>query len=142
MSIRKLEKSDYVDFMNLINNFTRGELDIVPYADFVRWYDMLSPLVHVFVYCTDDDKIIGTIRVILEPKFSNNLTFCGHIEDVTVSCEHRRKGIATIMVNYCTQFCRENGCYKVTLNCRDELRHVYEHCGFSLKGVEMGIHFN
>jgi glucosamine-phosphate N-acetyltransferase len=133
--IRKLRKNDFEQFLPIINSFTRYPKSITR-EEFEDFYDKMPQNIHTFVYDVDG-KLHGTAKVIFEPKFSNNLTFCGHVEDVAVLPESRNQGIARAMVDYIVKFCWEIGCYKIVLECNENLVKLYERSGFKTKGQEM-----
>ena len=134
-SVRPLRKSDFDQFIPIINAFTRFPEEITR-EKFENWFDKMGPNIHTFVYDVDG-TLRGTARVILEPKFSNNLTMCGHVEDVAVLPTSRNQGIDRTMVDYMVKFCWESGCYKIVLDCAEGLAPLYAKSGFRAKGHEM-----
>lgn len=67
---------------------------------------------HIYV-AVADGKIVGTAKLVLEPKFFDPV---GHIEDVVVDREYRCMGIGKMLVDALTQLASNVGCYKVVLN--------------------------
>jgi glucosamine-phosphate N-acetyltransferase len=126
--------------MHIINAFTRFP-EPVTYEQFETWFDKMGPNVHTFVYDVDG-VLYGTARAILEPKFSNNLSMCGHVEDVAVLPTLRNQGIACAMVDHIVKFCWDEGCYKIVLDCTEGLTPLYAKSGFKRKGWEMAQYRN
>ena len=140
MRIRPLQKGDFDQFMPIINAFTRlpGH---VSREQFEFWFEKMGSNIHTFVYEVDG-VIYGTARAIIEPKFSNNLTMCGHLEDVAVLPKFRKQGVARALVDHIVKFCWESGCYKIVLECAEGLAPLYANSGFKPKGQEMSQYRN
>jgi glucosamine-phosphate N-acetyltransferase len=75
-------------------------------------------------------KIVGTATLLIERKFIHGGGRVGHIEDVSVHGDHQRQGIGTALVEHAIKTARRAGCYKVILDCFDELVPFYERMGF------------
>jgi ribosomal protein S18 acetylase RimI-like enzyme len=54
----------------------------------------------------------------------------GHILNVYTAPEHRRRGLASQLVQMALDYCRQKGVSVVTLNASEEGRHIYEKLGF------------
>lgn len=77
-----------------------------------------------------DSIVVGSTTMIIEPKFIHNGGNVAHIEDVVVSKEHQGKGIGKILMNSLLELAKDNNCYKIILDCSDELKPFYEKIGF------------
>ncbi len=82
-------------------------------------------------------NIIGCITILIEPKIIHNGSYVGHIEDVVVNKTHRGLGIGKMLINYGLKVAKENGCYKVILDCDESNVEFYKKSGFKQKGVCM-----
>jgi glucosamine-phosphate N-acetyltransferase len=93
-------------------------------------------------YTVEDGKICihGTATILYERKLIRGCKKVGHIEDVVVSPNYRDQGIAKHLVTTLTEMASES-CYKVILDCTEDLIPFYEKCHFTLKGVQMGHYF-
>ncbi|MDD5071944.1 MAG: GNAT family N-acetyltransferase [Patescibacteria group bacterium] len=85
---------------------------------------------YVFVAVTEDKQIVGMIKLIIERKFSYGGSRAGHIEDVVVRKGFGKMGIASSLNERALAEARKLGCYKVILDCRDELISFYERFKF------------
>lgn len=74
-----------------------------------------------------DDKVVATAAIQIEPKFYGNV---GHIEDVATLESYRGRGFGRMAVEECVQVARQNGCYKVILDCADHNVDWYTKLGF------------
>jgi glucosamine-phosphate N-acetyltransferase len=86
-------------------------------------------------------KIIASGTLIIEPKIIRGGKNVGHIEDIVVSENMRGKGISQELLNMLKTFARENNCYKVILDCDNEVKNVYIKNGLDVKGVQMAEYF-
>lgn len=89
----------------------------------------------------ETDKLVGMIKLLLEPKLHNNGAYVGHIEDVSVFPDYQKKGIGKMMVKKVMDMCKTFGCYKIVLCCNEPLVGFYQDCGFIRKGTELSCYF-
>jgi glucosamine-phosphate N-acetyltransferase len=96
-------------------------------------------LYHVFVAVGADGQVVGTTTLLVEQKFIHGGGLVGHIEDVVVrkGCEGR--GIGGSVVKAAVQMAKELGCYKVILDCREDVEAFYAKLGFSRHDVGMRL---
>jgi glucosamine-phosphate N-acetyltransferase len=78
----------------------------------------------------ENDRVIGTASLFIEPKFLHNGGLVGHIEDVAVHPDLQGRGIGGMIVRHLIEISRRHGCYKVILDCADSLIPYYEKLGF------------
>jgi glucosamine-phosphate N-acetyltransferase len=77
-----------------------------------------------------DDLIVGTATLIIEPKFIHNGARCGHIEDVAVHPKFHTHGIGRELLTEVIAIGRANNCYKLILECKDDIVPFYNKLGF------------
>jgi glucosamine-phosphate N-acetyltransferase len=92
-----------------------------------------NPLHKVFVAVTNDDQdwVIGTTTLLVEPKFIFGGGKVGHIEDVSVKVRYQRQGIGFKLVTHATNQAALMGCVKTVLDCSDENVPFYQKIGYS-----------
>ena len=83
-----------------------------------------------YVYEEEGD-VIATATTLIEHKLLHYGSSVGHIEDVVVDKDTRLSGIGKKLIEKCVQFCEDNLCYKVILDCSKENIPFYESCGFT-----------
>ena len=135
MIIRKLEKRDFKEYILLINKFRSIGLDITK-EQFETIYDTIFLNSIIFVLEVDD-IIVATTTLIIEQKFIHKLSKYGHIEDVIVNNEHRRKGYGKTIIKHVVDYCKKNNFYKITLTCKQELIPFYEKNNFEVYQYHM-----
>lgn len=137
--IRELRGQDYYKgFLNLLEQLTIVDADNITYDDFIKHMAKIKST--VFVVEDGEGKIIGTMSLLIEEKFIHKLSSVGHIEDVVVDDDYRGKGLGKMLIDYGVKYAKDNGCYKIILNCADKNIAFYEKCGFKSKNVEMSLY--
>jgi glucosamine-phosphate N-acetyltransferase len=99
-------------------------------------------VVGVITDASNNIEIIASGTIVVEPKIIRGGKNVGHIEDIVVAKHMRGKGISQQLLNILKLIARENDCYKVILDCEDNVKNVYMNNGFSVKGVQMAEYFN
>ena len=92
-------------------NFVQYE---VTKENFEEIYDNIfkNSIIYVIIL---DDKIIGSAKLIIEQKFIHKLAKYGHIEDVIIKNEYRRKKYGTKIVNYILEHCKKENFFNFNL---------------------------
>jgi glucosamine-phosphate N-acetyltransferase len=89
-----------------------------------------NPTHHILVAVDDDGQVLGTTTLLVEQKFIHRGGLVGHIEDVAVGPGNEGRGVGSAVVKAAVQLARDNGCYKVILDCKPELVDFYAKVGF------------
>ena len=152
----------FIDLNELINNYSDNvdiikdkhlsllsELSIVTELDtnlYLEHVKKISSMGTIFVSYIDTPlsenfDIIASGTIIIEPKLIRGGKSVGHIEDIVVKSTHRGKQISSDILNLLKNIARENNCYKVILDCNEEVKKVYNRSGFEEKGIQMGMYF-
>lgn len=74
--------------------------------------------------------VLATVRLIIEKKFYHDGASVAHIEDVATHPDYFGKGIAKALINRAIEKAKEENCYKIILDCFDDLIVFYEKFGF------------
>jgi len=86
-----------------------------------------------------EDQIIGTGSLLVEQKLTHNMGKVGHIEDVVVDQQYRGFGMARQLVERLICIAHDNNCYKVILDCSDDLIGFYGKMGFEKSANTMRL---
>lgn len=135
MNICKLEKSDRIEYIELISSFRPLDIDISEEV-FNKIYDEIFKTDTIFV-CKIDNVIIGTAKLLIEQKFIHNLSKYGRIEDVIVKDEYRNKGIGKKLIEFIINYCKKYKFFKVSLTCSSELVKFYAKNNFEVYQLNM-----
>uniref|UniRef100_A0ACD5YGQ1 Uncharacterized protein n=1 Tax=Avena sativa TaxID=4498 RepID=A0ACD5YGQ1_AVESA len=90
---------------------------------------------------TTTGRLAAAGAVLVERKFIRRCGTVGHVEDVVVDAAARGRGLGERVVRRLVEHAKGRGCYKVILNCTQELTGFYAKCGFVEKNVQMGLYF-
>lgn len=74
--------------------------------------------------------IIASARLLFEAKYYHEGRLAAHIEDVATHPKHQGKGLGRALIQNLIAVCREKGCYKIILDCADNIAPFYEKQGF------------
>lgn len=135
--INKLEKNDYKNYLDLMNQFRPIKEEIV-YENFCDLYNKIFLSSEIYV-ARFDNNIIGSIKVFYEQKFINNCALYAHIEDVIVDEKHRHLKIGSKLLDYVKKKATEKNCFKCTLVCNEAVSKFYLNNYFENRGINMSF---
>lgn len=98
-----------------------------------RFYEMKQcPRTYFVVVIEDIEKsqVIGAATLIVEQKFIHNAANRSRVEDVVVRDEYRGRQLGKLLVEVLLLMSQQLGCYKSTLECKEENVKFYEPLGF------------
>ena len=90
-------------------------------------------------WATQTNEVVGTVSLLVEPKFIHRGGLVGHIEDVAVRRGFEKQGIGRALVQYATEQARKIGCYKVILNCSEHRVAFYRAVGYRCQEIGMRV---
>ena len=155
-------KINYINLLYLLNNNSNyleqiknnyllllSELSVTPYIETVLFLNNLQKIheqgeiIIAYTGSFDDDSfdIIASGTIIIEPKLIRGGKNVGHIEDIVVKNTYRGRQISSDILNMLKNVAREKNCYKIILDCNEEVKKVYNRSGFEEKGIQMGMYF-
>ena len=82
-----------------------------------------------------DNQIVGYGSIVIETKIRGGKA--GHIEDIVSHSSFQKKGIGKAVTDALFDIAKANGCYKVSLQCKEHNVEFYEKCGNDVNGVAM-----
>lgn len=80
-----------------------------------------------------NNKIVGSITLLVEQKFIHHGGVVSHIEDCVIAQDMQNKNIGKKLVTYALDYSKKQGCYKTILNCTDKIVGFYLKTGFKIK---------
>jgi len=144
IKIRLLQPADLKPksgFWETLGNLAPGKK--VSYSQAVRAYRRAKKqdsYTYVAIDSTEG-QIVGTIKLLVEQKFLRGLAVAGHIEEVATRKGYEGQGIASKLMKAVLKKAKVLGCYKVILDCHQELVGFYGRFGFKEDGVAMKVYF-
>lgn len=142
--LRSLEESDYdKGYLALLSQLTTvGEISREAWnARFAEIAARLPDYQIAVIEDTSTGKIVATATVLVERKFIHACGKIGHVEDVAVDASVRGVGLGARMVAETVRRAKEQGCYKIILDCAEKNVAFYEKSGLKPKDVNMAIYF-
>lgn len=144
--------NDYIEKIDIIKDkhlSLLSELSVLSDLDTNLYLEHVKKISHIgtIIVCYIDNPfsenfdIIASGTIIIEPKLIRGGKSVGHIEDIVVKSTHRGKQISKDILDMLKTIAREKDCYKVILDCNEEIQRVYIKSGFEQKGLQMGIYF-
>jgi glucosamine-phosphate N-acetyltransferase len=133
--IRKLEKNDFIDYIQLINQL-RPIGEDVSYEKYIEIYNNIFTNNVIFV-AEYNKKLVGSITLLIEQKFIHNFSKYGRIEDVVVDLNYRNQNIGKKLVEYVIEYGKEKQLFKITLTCKEHLKYFYGKNNFEVYDIHM-----
>ena len=137
--IHVLEKFENISEIKLHYLLLLGELTTVSDMTNEQFYKHIQEINNMgqIIIGVEDETIVCSGTIIIEPKIIHGGRPAGHIEDIVVLEKWRNKGIAKELLNQLKKIAIEQKCYKIILDCNNRLVNFYENSGFSKKGIQM-----
>jgi glucosamine-phosphate N-acetyltransferase len=138
----KLEiiKNQYLLLLSKLTSTDLLENDIF-ITNIEQIHKMGSIIVGIVEDSSSNFEIISSGTIIIEPKIIRGGKNVGHIEDIIVADHMRGQGIAQKMLEMLKTIAKYNNCYKVILDCDNDVKTVYTKNGFEVKGLQMAEYF-
>jgi len=86
-----------------------------------------------------DGKIVGAVTLLIEPKIIHSGSKVGHVEDLVVDKDYRRMGLGSKLLNHVKNIAKKEGCYKIILDCSEDMVKYYRRNGFNVGGFCMRL---
>ena len=144
MIIRELNFDDFFIFMNLIKQLNNDVLiDKIKFVDYLLNVKKNSnKFIFVIEEEIDDIKyLVGTCCILIEQKIIHNYGFVAHIEDLVIDKNFKGKKYGSKLLKYCKDTAKQLNCYKIILNCKEEIKEFYIKNGFEFKQLQGSIYF-
>lgn len=128
ITIRPLQREDlHNGFLETLSNLQPTNMSPTC-AEVI--FDDLPDYVKIYVAVEDDGNVVGAATLLIEPKFLHGGCKAGHIEDVATHKDHQGKGIGSLLQKTLIEVAKGYGCYKILLDCEDNLIPFYEKFGY------------
>jgi glucosamine-phosphate N-acetyltransferase len=137
-SIREIKPEDIVNgFLDVLSNLT--EVGDLSQDDALRILDNLkrNPIYKIFVAVSKTGEVVGTTTLLVEQKFIHKGGLVAHIEDVAVKESFKNQGIGRDLIQTSVDTAKESGCYKIILDCNEQVARFYEKLGFKRMGIQL-----
>lgn len=134
MNIRHICIKDYKKYITLINSNISKE-------NYIDFFNNVLGKLHIIYIIEIDDNIIGSGTLFIEKKLTYGGCNMGHIENIFIDKTYRGNGYGEKVVKKLLEYAQINKCYRVDLNCTEELTPFYNKNKFTVNNVCMNILF-
>ena len=126
-------KNKYTSMLHVLEQLTDAP-DVEGFIQTVN--NMVWPPYYVYM-AVQDNKLAGMATLFVEQKLVHGCGKAGHIEDVSVDSRFRRLSVGSMLIQKLLEVAKIYGCYKVVLDCEEDIATFYEKNGFTKSGVFM-----
>jgi glucosamine-phosphate N-acetyltransferase len=134
-TVDNLQLEDYNrGFLQLLEQLTVVNSESINYEAFEKRFEETKN--NIFII-RKNNLVIATASLFITKRFIRQLGSVGHVEDVVVNKEYRGHGLGKLLIKKLIEKAKEEGCYKIILDCSDENIVFYEGCGFIKKENQM-----
>lgn len=142
ITFRELEESDYEKgYFELLQHLTdcrkSSKDEFAEQLRQIKATGMTEIIVGVY-----KNRIISNITLIYEKKFIRNLGTVCHVEDFVIHPELQKMKLGTTICQLIKQKAKEANCYKIILDCSEEVKAFYIKQGFIKKSEGMALYFD
>ncbi len=139
IKIRKLENNDFKNgFLETLRILNPVPLKPDNSKKYFEEIQRNNPNTHIYVALTDENNIIGTATLTVDQKFGGRV---GRLEDVATMRGYEGLGISSALQKVIISKANELKCYKLILNCKENLIDFYTKFGFKKDQISMKIEF-
>jgi ribosomal protein S18 acetylase RimI-like enzyme len=143
LQIRQATKDDIPEILGL---YRQPEMDgeiTLSEKEARSLFDKLAnyPSYHFYV-AENTDKLVGVFGLLIMDNIGHQGTPSGIVEGVCVAEGYQGQGIGKQMMLAAQEYCRNAGCYKMTLSSnmrRKDAHRFYENLGFKQHGLSFYI---
>ena len=131
--LRECTQADMEEVINILqtlSKFRPSKGDFSAIWDNFRDQTNTHPIVAII-----DDQIVGYGSVAIEKKIRGGKV--GHVEDIVTHPNYKKSGIGKLIVDSLYDIAKTQGCYKLTLKCKEHNVQFYKKCNYELNGVAM-----
>ena len=131
VEVKKNHMTAVIEILQLISDFIPDE------KDYDQIWGEFQSQTNYFGLVALDEKVdvVGYGSIFIERLIRGGKM--GHIEDIAVHPDFRKKGIGKLLINALYKIAQENKCYKVSLVCKEHNLSFYQKCDFVIDGISL-----
>lgn len=142
-TFRPLQRTDYHNnILEVLSVLT--DVGDVPEVRFNEVFDQWTSVPNIFhphVITNPEGKVVATGMAVYEQKLIHGGAVYAHIEDIAVAKSEQGKKLGYSLIVGLVNVAKQDGCYKVLLDCSEENVAFYERCGLTKSGNMMYVKF-
>ncbi len=137
--VRRARIDDLPELLDLLDELQDGATPGIPWdrGDAVWtatvWEEVLTDPRRVYIVAEDDERVVGTVDLIIVPNLTHGARPIGFVENLVVTTDRRGDGIGRALMADVMSRAKAEGCYKIQLlsaNARSGAHSFYEELGF------------
>lgn len=142
MILRQLEQTDFEKgYFDLLSQLAKiGDVSQMQFTKKYTEINKIYPYIQIWVI-EFEDKVIASGTILIEPKFIHSCSNVAHIEDIVVHRDFRNLGYARIIIEKLLNLAKDHNCYKVILDCKEDIKDFYSKFEFESKNIQMSKYF-
>ncbi len=131
VEVKKNHMTAVIEILQSISDYRPDE------KDYDQIWDQFQSQTNYFGLVALDKKVdvVGYGFILIERKIRGGKK--GHIEDIAVRPDFRKKGIGKLLINALNQIAQEEKCYKVSVVCKEHNLSFYQKCDFVKDGISL-----
>ncbi len=140
VTVRELKREDIQNgFLQTLDALRQNSSKIVPEKAYAIFEKINPNPYHIVAVAVIDGRVVGTSTLLIESKFIHDGGIAGHIEDVAVRTDLQGKRVGRKIIEYLLEVAKSRGCYKIILDCTDDVKPFYEKLGFRHTGNQLRL---
>ena len=132
----KLRKAKYEDLEQICDIYTEA-FDGQTTPSNRQWWNILDSDKYHYYVVEQSGHVVAVASMIVIDKLIRGGNRVGLIEDVAVSRHAGSRGLGRMLIEKLKEVAVDKKCYKVILNCAEDVVGFYEKCDFYKKEVQM-----
>ena len=131
VKVKKKHMTAVIEILQSISDYRPDE------KDYEKIWNEFQSQTNYFGLVALDEKldVVGYGSIFIERNIRGGKM--GHIEDISVHPDFRKKGIGKLLINALYQISQKEKCYKVTLACKEHNLSFYKKCDFVIGGISL-----
>ena len=132
--VREIKESDLNGLLHLYEQLHNSEVVINSDELSKLWNQILQDDNHHIIVVEEDCKIVSSCVCVIIPNLTHNQQPYAFIENVITDEAYRKKGLATICLNYAKEIAIAEKCYKLMLltgSKKDATLQFYRNAGYN-----------
>lgn len=132
--VREIKESDLYGLLHLYEQLHNSEVVINSDELSKLWNQILQDDNHHIIVVEEDGKIVSSCVCVIIPNLTHNQQPYAFIENVITDEAYRKKGLATICLNYAKEIAIAEKCYKLMLltgSKKDATLQFYRNAGYN-----------
>ncbi|KAH7825581.1 putative Glucosamine 6-phosphate N-acetyltransferase [Monocercomonoides exilis] len=141
--IRLLREADKVKYLALLSQLTTvGEISDDQWKERFEELSRMNDTYEIWVLEEKStSNLVACATLLIEKKFIHGVSQVGHIEEVVTDSAYRGKGLGKKLITHLIDRAKILKCYKVILDCKEDLIPFYASCGMKQHAVSAAVYF-